>query len=557
MCDRISGSSTMSLSLGVILLLAFFSKVESHIGICVGYQCFVVRKDSADFSAANEVCKSTGGHLQAVRTNASSNAISTLLPGLTGDFWIGLHGICSSSASGLRGYKWITGQDEADFVNWASDDTACLASQQCVTVSSDNLKWRGRGCTDKPTGFICEYAFDMACQPLQPGTHTQIEMYKTPYDFEAPHLDSLPMGSLAKLSNGEKHVCVGDWINAPWGCEVLNGGCEHKCTSVNGQPTCTCPPGSLVDSNGWSCSVDAADPCEGAQCQHTCLPQSGTFVCLCDQGYALDADGKSCKDVDECVDKRICAGDHTRCENIVGSFACVCEQGFEMEKGICVDINECASAPCEHNICNNTEGSYTCSCADGYKISDEDPHMCELHCPQQVCPAVCDPNDTFMCFCPDGFVRDKGPNGEPLCVDIDECEFNLYCDQFCENSFGGYTCSCGEGYELKKGYECEPLYGPETPTSPTVDTTTTTSTITYRPTTESPKKVTAGALLGIIVCIVCALLAMVWLAHHCMKRRNEHSLLDARKSNDLHDLQQITTEHYKPSSSDIHSKGDR
>lgn len=548
MCNRISGFSTMSVSLRVILILAFLLEVEPHTGFCVGKQCFAVHEDTADFSAANEACKASQGHLLTVRTNASNSTISALLTNFTGDFWIGLHGFCSS-ASALKGYKWITGQEEADFGNWNNDDAVCPKSEQCVTVSTTNLKWRGRPCTDKVAGFLCEYAFDTGCEQLQLEGHSQILTYETPYGFEAPDLEHLPMGSLAKLSNGEKYVCGDSWVKSPWSCEVLNGGCQHRCNSVTGQPTCTCPPGFMVDVSGWSCIKVADDPCAGAGCQHECLPQSGTFVCLCHQGFSLDADGKSCKDIDECTDKRICAGPHARCENTIGSFKCDCEVGFEMQKGFCVDINECFRGPCEHD-CHNKDGSYTCSCFKGYKISDENKHRCELHCPYEECPAYCDPNDIFLCYCPEGFVIDKRSNGDSACVDIDECEMGQ-CDQHCENSFGGYTCSCGEGYELQDEYRCISMFGSEITTLPGLITTT----ITY--TTESPTTVTASGLLGIIVCIVCVLLALVLLAHHFLRRRSEHSLLDARKSYDLHGLQQITTEHYKPNMSDIESKGER
>ena len=35
-----------------------------------------------------------------------------------------------------------------------------------------------------------------------------------------------------------------------------------------------------------------------------------------------------------------------------------------------VDINECASSPCEHT-CTNTPGSFVCSCNDGYMLNSD------------------------------------------------------------------------------------------------------------------------------------------------------------------------------------------
>lgn len=34
---------------------------------------------------------------------------------------------------------------------------------------------------------------------------------------------------------------------------------------------------------------------------------------------------------------------------------------------IIIDINECASSPCEYS-CTNTDGSFECSCDDGYAL---------------------------------------------------------------------------------------------------------------------------------------------------------------------------------------------
>ena len=550
MCKKFLSFSTMAVCLQIILTLAFLLEVESNIGFCVDKQCFSVHEDMADFSAAKEVCEQSRGHLLTVRSTATNSSISTLLGSLVGEFWIGLHfdGSCPVSASGLKGYKWITGEEEGDFRNWGNDDDLCPTSRRCVTVSAGDLKWRERPCTDNAAGFICEFGSDISCQQLQSEKHSQIQTYQTPFNFEGPDLTIVPFGSVAKFDDGAQYICIGDWHKSPWSCEVLNGGCEHKCTTVNSKRVCTCPPGYLVDSNGRSCSPSANDPCAQSRCEHVCIPQNGSFSCLCNHGFSLDADGKSCKDIDDCADERICAGAHVSCENTHGGFECTCEKGFEMEKGFCVDINECFNGPCEHN-CINTAGSYKCSCWEGYKISEEDHLVCKLHCPHSECPAVCDPNDIYDCKCPEGFILDVRSNGR-FCVDIDEC--NMFaCDQHCDNSFGGYTCWCGEGYNLVGEFRCEPIDGsgftpPYDPVSPTI-----------KYTTESPSVVTAGSLLGIIVCTVCGLLALFLLAHHCMKRRSEHALIGARKSNDLHDLEQITTGHYKPNFSDTQLKGER
>uniref|UniRef100_A0A0E9QDR8 Thrombomodulin-like EGF-like domain-containing protein n=1 Tax=Anguilla anguilla TaxID=7936 RepID=A0A0E9QDR8_ANGAN len=58
-----------------------------------------------------------------------------------------------------------------------------------------------------------------------------------------------------------------------------------------------------------------------------------------------------------------------------------------------------------------------------------DSHRCELHCPSEECPAVCDKNDPTKCSCPFGYILDQSENGS-FCVDIDECvRDSKECDQ--------------------------------------------------------------------------------------------------------------------------------
>ena len=61
----------------------------------------------------------------------------------------------------------------------------------------------------------------------------------------------------------------------------------------------------------------------------------------------------------------------------------------------------------------------------------------------------------FKCQCPFGFRGDgraSSTGKHPGCEDIDECaEGTDQCDQECENTPGGYTCSCREGYKQVGG----------------------------------------------------------------------------------------------------------
>ncbi|KAM7376694.1 hypothetical protein PAMP_006407 [Pampus punctatissimus] len=107
----------------------------------------------------------------------------------------------------------------------------------------------------------------------------------------------------------------------------------------------------------------------------------------------------------------------------------------------------CSDGPCEH-ICTDVNGGYICSCFKGYIPDSKDPKQCKMHCAEQKCPVICDTNTDNICFCPEGFIRN-----EKFCEDIDECSMQE-CQQQCKNTFGGFSCSCKEGFILKGQVNC-------------------------------------------------------------------------------------------------------
>ncbi|XP_029705861.1 thrombomodulin-like [Takifugu rubripes] len=179
-----------------------------------------------------------------------------------------------------------------------------------------------------------------------------------------------------RMPTETKYICFsGQWTQAPWNCDVLGGGCEERLLK-------------------------------------------------------LAADGRSCVDFNDCTDPRQCPGENSRCVNTAGGFQCVCKDGYRYKGGVCVDVNECTSAPCEH-MCDNLPGSYVCSCYPGYKEDPEEPHRCKLHCGEEECLAECDPNDRYQCFCPEGYILGGEDNRTLSAWTLDECS-SFYCDQDCE-----------------------------------------------------------------------------------------------------------------------------
>uniref|UniRef100_A0A3Q3BAF9 Thrombomodulin n=1 Tax=Kryptolebias marmoratus TaxID=37003 RepID=A0A3Q3BAF9_KRYMA len=439
---------------------------------------------------------------QLIESNSSSNDQVKALSRLTG---------------GGSGRYWVSG-------SWGPNCAAALVRRG--QISAVVLV----PCRDELEGFACQYHPAHVCGALSGDVQYIIN---TTALFQLLDSDSPPPGTVALVGGAQqpasKHLCMGDWIQAPWNCEVMSGGCEHRCdpntktctcpeahglqpngfscedpctaegkecVDVSGgyrcvcahgfaeddgvcvnvsiclscehncskvagvyrckcmegftvdpenptkckpceiqeggcehecaedpsdSPVCFCPPGQTVSpANRVSCEAPApGDPCAALRCQQTCYTDAdGSARCGCEHGLTLAGDGTSCADVDECADARHCPGENVRCVNTRHGFECACEAGYKKAGVQCVDVDECVSAPCEH-ICTNAPGGFTCACYDGYRPDAEELNKCVLFCGAEECPAVCDPNDPLLCYCPEGYVveeRDKG-----ICSHSTEC----------------------------------------------------------------------------------------------------------------------------------------
>ncbi|KAK2179887.1 hypothetical protein NP493_468g02011 [Ridgeia piscesae] len=79
----------------------------------------------------------------------------------------------------------------------------------------------------------------------------------------------------------------------------------------------------------------------------------------------------------------------------------------------CTDVDECQTNVCLKHTCVNLPGDYRCDCLPGYASPDKSLHTCK---------------------------------------DIDECSLGTSgCEKICNNTEGGYMCSCPTGYNLFEG----------------------------------------------------------------------------------------------------------
>ncbi|XP_036444878.1 endosialin [Colossoma macropomum] len=418
-------------------------------GVCNAEGCYSIHLQRKTFRESWRSCKEKGGNLATVKRPEEATLIHELLsagerrgPRPRLRLWIGLQRQprqCSATRP-LRGFTWITGDQDTQYTNWQRDDlpSACTAPR-CVVItyntadksSSDqsNFKWLDGSCMLAVDGFLCRYTYRGMCPALKSEGRGPA-LYTTPFNLLSTLLTHIPFGSVATLpcpesTKGDQSVLcmlhedgsVGWSKDAPlcsdapkdW-CEQDNGGCEHYCVNEGSHYHCECSDNFNLGKDGQSCLP--LDPCHSADCEFDCEPSSGGYRCKCPEGYLLSQDGQNCLDIDECS-QNPCP---QICVNAPGTFECRCHEGYQLsEFGECLDVDECKEDSCEQS-CENSPGSYTCLCYEGFSPLPEDPDRCE---------------------------------------DIDECQISGTCEQICKNYMGGFECHCETGFELHQDqYTC-------------------------------------------------------------------------------------------------------
>uniref|UniRef100_A0A3Q1FEV3 Complement component C1q receptor-like n=1 Tax=Acanthochromis polyacanthus TaxID=80966 RepID=A0A3Q1FEV3_9TELE len=301
---------SVNLSMAIMLLIFLLQLINSfgglsgaeHETLCTSNACFTLHMEKVSFEKAQQNCGDNGGYLMTLRNRHEEDVLRSLLSllqrqhqGTLLKVWIGLklhRQDCVFADKTLRGFKWVSGEEDSNYSNWKRQPASTCTEERCVKVDyifsgQNQLKWIAGSCK-MPAFFACKFYFKGMCKPLAllgPGQIT----YTPPFSKEPQRseMKSFPIGTYAiiQCSNQLSHysVCKGVEDTYSWNdpgpfcragkrnCGIINGGCEHP------------------------------------RCEHNCLNSIGSFSCYCNEGFVLSKNGHSCVDINECVSARCLA----------------------------------------------------------------------------------------------------------------------------------------------------------------------------------------------------------------------------------------------------------
>uniref|UniRef100_A0A8C4DAH4 C-type lectin domain-containing protein n=1 Tax=Dicentrarchus labrax TaxID=13489 RepID=A0A8C4DAH4_DICLA len=136
--------------------------------------CFLFQSGTGQrFVEAEQRCVHNGGHLMTVRDQDEENVLHSLLSqihrkhqdkGLK--FWIGLKlnsGDCVRPDKTLKGFKWVSGEENTHYSNWKKEPATTCTLERCVrihyTLSGEKqLTWIAGSCKT-PIFYACKFYF--------------------------------------------------------------------------------------------------------------------------------------------------------------------------------------------------------------------------------------------------------------------------------------------------------------------------------------------------------------------------------------------------------------
>ncbi|CAG11741.1 unnamed protein product, partial [Tetraodon nigroviridis] len=415
--------------------------------ICHQDSCYAVFLQKRTFREAGRSCRELYGTLATMHTGEAAGVVHQLLSRMEVQsgrlrlrLWIGLHRPprqCSTSRP-LRGFVWVTGDQDGQFTNWLREDTpGTCAAPRCVAMTvhtsesgrevGDNFRWLDGSCALPLDGYVCQYNYKGMCPPLEDEGGGAV-VYTTPFRLVSSLLTHVPYGSVATV------FCPADQSDpdAPAQHTVL---CTERDDKAVGwqRETPLCTPGATVENQDW-CSGDHG-------CEQFCQNTDTDYYCYCSEGFVIDEDGYGCK-----PDPL----SQTSAPDLPSDSAGPTDQPHI--KQVCVDMG------CEYD-CVETPRAVRCTCPPGYQMGPDGRRCSDVdECRQQPCPQLCvNIPGTFHCTCHAGYQ----PDDEGECVDIDECLDEGSCPGTCENTVGSFRHDIpwSTSYTLDPNFELETNLG--------------------------------------------------------------------------------------------------
>uniref|UniRef100_A0A3Q4GUR8 C-type lectin domain-containing protein n=1 Tax=Neolamprologus brichardi TaxID=32507 RepID=A0A3Q4GUR8_NEOBR len=226
-----------------------------HETLCTSNACFTAHMKKERFDKAKEDCDKRGGYLMTIRDRKEEDVLRSLLSliksqrhGTLLEFWIGLklkETDCVFPDQPLRGFKWVSGNEESHYSNWKEEPASTCLAERCVNIdynfsSENHLKWTAVPCKKRKAFYACKFYFKGMCEPL-----------------------SFPHGTFAiiRCSDQEDRMSL---------------------------------EGYELEKDGLRCRIK--DLCSPDTCEHQCVMKAGYDICP--EGF-LKVDGNFCEDPNE------------------------------------------------------------------------------------------------------------------------------------------------------------------------------------------------------------------------------------------------------------------
>ncbi|GBP21744.1 Fibrillin-1 [Eumeta japonica] len=255
-------------------------------------------------------------------------------------------------------------------------------------------------------------------------------------------------------------------------CAAVPGLCGGgRCVNSIGSFSCECPPGQRRHNVSNNCEdineCEDPDICPNGKCVNT----EGDYYCLCNPHFIPSPDKKYCIDsrISDCYTELTETGQCLqRLNKPLSNRDCCCGRNMGRAWGdYCAPCPPISSAEWIHlcggtippswpkqgngngNGHGNVYGNGTVSSTDG-RLHPPGPIAKIDECTLR--PGICGLGDCvdlevgYRCNCWEG-AESTQPDGNPTCIDIDECALGWCEGGTCRNRDGGFDCRCPPGFD--------------------------------------------------------------------------------------------------------------